>query len=61
MYKRQRFHDYINIDENIVTTEAMTISEITDSIQKEMDEEDDDDDDKETKQTPMYFSDTLML
>ena len=51
---------YINIDENVVTTEAMTISEIADAIQQEMDKEDDDDDDQEPTQILVYFSDSLM-
>lgn len=52
------FDDYVNIDENVVTAEAMTISEIADGIQQEMDEEEDDDDEQAT-QTPVCFSDVV--
>ena len=38
--------DSVNIDENVVIMEAMTISEITDSIQQEMTKKDDDGDEE---------------
>ena len=53
------FDNYANIDENIVTNEAMTILETADGIQQGMDEEDDNGHDKEPMQTPMHFSDVV--
>ena len=44
------FDNYVNFDENVVTAEAMTISEIADGIEQEMDEEEDDDDSEEATQ-----------
>ena len=43
------FDDYVNIDNNVITMETMTISEITGSILQETDDEHND---EEPSQTP---------